>query len=80
MPNLTLSVSDETKRRMDEHPSIRWSNVVRSIIEKKLEDFEEAEKLARKGKLSMEDFKEVSRKIDSAASKHAKALLNENNS
>ena len=80
MPNMTLSVTDVMKRRMRAHPSVKWSNVVRSVIERKLDDFEEAEMLAKKSRLSMADFEAISGKIDSAAGKHARALLNESNS
>ena len=77
MPNLTLSVTDKTKERMDSHPSIRWSNVVRSLIEKKLDDFEEAERLAQKSRLTQKDFEPILKKIESASRKHAKRLLSE---
>ncbi|MFH0715123.1 MAG: hypothetical protein V1847_05255 [Candidatus Diapherotrites archaeon] len=79
MPNLTLAIDKETKQKMKQHPSIRWSQVVRSIIEKKLEDFEEAERLAQKSKLTMADFEEISQKIDKASARHALRLLHESN-
>jgi len=39
------------------------------------ESFIESEKLAKKGNLSIKSFKKISEKVDSAASKHAKKLL-----
>jgi len=80
MVNLTLAIADETKKKMDSHPSVRWSNAVRATIEKKLEEFEEAERLAKKGRLKIEDFESLSKEIGSAAGKHAKRLLHESNS
>jgi hypothetical protein len=80
MPNLTLSITEETKRKMEQHPSIRWSNVVRCIIEKKLEDFEEAEKLAKKSALTERDVELLSKKVAKDSAKLAKRLLNESNS
>lgn len=77
MPNLTLSITEEAKKMMDSHPSIKWSSVVRSVIEEKLEAFEEAEKLAGKSRLNASDFESISGKIDSSAEKHAKRLLHE---
>lgn len=77
MPNITLSVSSETKRRMDAHPHIRWSNAVRAIIEKKLADFEEAERLGRKSRLTGKDVERLSMKVNRAMGKHAEELLNE---
>ena len=80
MANVTLSINDETKKKMSRHSSIKWSNVVRSIIEKKLNDFEEAERLARKSKLTPADFKLISKKIESSSRKHAKRMLHESDS
>jgi hypothetical protein len=48
MPNITLVVSEELRRDMEKHPSIKWSSAVRNIIEQKLADFKELEKLAEK--------------------------------
>jgi hypothetical protein len=79
MPNITLSISEETKRKLEEHPSIKWSNVVRSVIERKLWEFEEAERLAKKSRLQASDFEPVSEKIAVAARKQARKLLNESN-
>ena len=50
MPNLTLTITDEMKADMKKHPSVRWSNAVRVSIEKKLRDFELAEKLAQRSR------------------------------
>lgn len=80
MPNITLSVTEEVKRRIDAHPSIKWSSVVRSVIERKLSDFEEAERLASKSKLKPVDFDAVSRKISQSAGMRARKLLHESNS
>ena len=77
MPNITLSITEEVKRRMDSHPHIKWSNVVRSIIGQKLADFEEAGRLAGKSSLKMEDFKGIEKKINASARRHAEALLRE---
>ncbi|MCX6801946.1 MAG: hypothetical protein NT067_02425 [Candidatus Diapherotrites archaeon] len=38
-------------------------------------DFWEAERLAKKSRLSMADFKPISGKIDAASRKHARKLL-----
>jgi len=77
MPNITLSITDETKMKMDRHPEVRWSNAVRAVIEKKLADFEEAERLAKKSLLTERDVELLSSKVNSAAAKHAKRLLDE---
>ena len=77
MPNLTLSVPDETKKRMDAHPEMRWSGAVRAIIEQRLDAFEEADRLAKKGGLKPRDFEAVSRRMEDASRKKALALLHE---
>ena len=80
MPNITLSVSEETRSKMNKHPEVRWSNAIRTIIEKKLQDFEEAERLAQKSTLTEHDVKMLSEKVSKATARHAKRLLNESNS
>lgn len=77
MPNVTLSFSTETKRKMTAHPHVRWSSVVRSIIEQKLADFEEAERLAKKGGLSWQDLEPIVQKVKKDTQKHVRRLLYE---
>lgn len=79
MPNITLSITEETKKKMAAHPHVKWSNAVRSIIERKLEDFAEAERLAQKSTLTEKDVKMLSEKVAKDLAKHAKRLLNESN-
>jgi hypothetical protein len=76
MVNITLSVLPEVKARMDEHPEIKWSNSIRTLIEQKLDDFEEAEKLAKKLNLSEKDLKPILEKVNADMRKHSEALLN----
>jgi tRNA C32,U32 (ribose-2'-O)-methylase TrmJ len=80
MPNITLVVSEELRRDMEKHPSIKWSSAVRNIIEQKLADFEELEKLAEKSKFTMKDWKFVEKRVSKSMARHAKALLDESNS
>ncbi len=80
MPNLTLSITEETKKMMDKHPEISWSNVVRVIIEQKLRDFEEAERLASKSKITEKEFEKFISKVNKETALHAKRLLNESHS
>ncbi|MDE1824766.1 MAG: hypothetical protein KGH61_01060 [Candidatus Micrarchaeota archaeon] len=80
MPNITLSISEELKKEMEKYSSVRWSSAVRNVIEKKIADFEDAEKIAKKTKLNWKDWKLIGAKISKNAAKHAEALLNEGNS
>ncbi len=77
MPNITLSITEQLKKRIETYSSIKWSNVVRSVIEQKLDAFEEAERIASKSKLTLKDFEPISKKIEAATVKEARALLNE---
>jgi len=77
MRNITLSITDETKSKMESHPEVRWSNAVRVIIERKLHDFKVAETLAQKSRLTEKDVQMLSEKVNKAMGKHAKGLLNE---
>ncbi len=80
MPNITLVISEELRKEMERHSSIKWSSAVRNIIEQKLADFDELENLARKSKFTMKDWKLIEKKVSKSMAKHAKALLNESNS
>jgi len=77
MANFTLFLPDELKEEMRRHSEIRWSEAIRSVIAAKLEAFHEAEKLAAKSRLTMEDVRRLARKADAASAKHARALLHE---
>ncbi|MDP2717982.1 MAG: hypothetical protein Q8P02_04530 [Candidatus Micrarchaeota archaeon] len=69
MVSLTLSIPEELKRRMQGHPEIRWSNVVRSIIQRNLDDLEEADRLASKSRLTLNDVRTMAEKVDAAMAK-----------
>lgn len=69
MPNITLSVPEELHEKMKEHTEIRWSEVVRIALQKRIADLEIIEKLTSKSKLTKKDAKEISEKIDKEVSK-----------
>ncbi len=79
MPNLTLVITERLKSEMKKHSSVKWSSAVRNVIEQKLEDFEESEKIAKKSRFSMKDWKLIGQRISRNAGKHAEALLSESN-
>jgi len=76
MVNITLSIPPEVKARMDRHKDIKWSNSIRVLIEQKLDDFEEADKLARKLDLTESDIKPILDKVNADIRKHSEALIN----
>lgn len=69
MGNVTLMLSDELQNKMKQHSEIRWSEVVRKTIQKKIEDLELLDKLTRKSKLTDKDVLEISKKIDSSVAR-----------
>ena len=76
MVSLTLSVSKDLRDRMKKHPEILWSDVVRSVIERQLDELETADAIARKSKLTVEDVLEFSKKVDEGMAKRVKAIIN----
>ncbi|MBI4043251.1 MAG: hypothetical protein HY393_00400 [Candidatus Diapherotrites archaeon] len=74
MTSITLSVPEELKKRMEKHPEVKWSEVVRSILRQQLDEWEELEKIASKSRLTQKDAKELSRKVDEEMAKHFEGL------
>ena len=73
MANVTVTVPDEFKEDMEEHPEINWSQVARQAFERKirdlqaverLRDFEVMDEIARESDLTEEDVEEITQKID----------------
>ena len=69
MPNITLSIPEEVHEKMKEHTEIRWSEVIRLVIQKKIADLELMERFTSKSKLTMKDADEISKNIDKNVSK-----------
>jgi hypothetical protein len=76
MVSFTLSLPQELLARMRKHKEITWSEAVRVIIENRLDEIEEIEKIACKSKLTQKDVDEISEKIDAEMGKHFKAVMN----
>lgn len=75
MANVTITVPDEFKEKMEEHPEINWSQVAREAFEEKLvdletierlKDFEVMDEIAAESELTEGDIEEIARKIDEA--------------
>lgn len=77
MANITLFVPDDLKKRMEGHPEVRWSRAIRSIIERELDDMEEADKLAKKSRLTEQDARKFAEMVNEKLGKRAEELLNE---
>ena len=55
MTNITLSVPDELKKKMDEHPIINWSEVARQAFMEKIGDLEFLREFKSRSDLSEKD-------------------------
>ena len=69
MTNMTLSIPDEIHKKMKMFRDIRWSEVARKAIEKRVSDLETMDKIASKSTLTEKDIIEISKRIKSSASK-----------
>ena len=43
MPNITLHIPDEMDRRMKQYPHLKWTQIIRDMIDIQLKELEEAE-------------------------------------
>ena len=77
MSNITLSVPENIHREMKEFSEVKWSEVARKAIIKKIEALRMAEQIAKKSKLTGKDIEQFNRKIKALA---AQRFLNENSS
>lgn len=63
MTNITLSIDDEVYKKMRRHSEIRWSELVRKIIKKRIEELEKLEDIKdNEGILTMLASESVLRK------------------
>lgn len=75
MANLTLSIPKDIHEEMQKHPEIKWSEVARQAIAKKIRDLKALDKILKKSTLKPEDVDELDHMIKSAAwKKHEKIL------
>ncbi len=64
MANLTLAVPERLHEKMKQHSEIRWSEIVRMAIQKKIEDMELMDMLTDKSRLTAKDAMKISKEID----------------
>lgn len=74
MTSLTLSVSAELKRMMDEHPEINWSEVARQSIIQKLALLAKMDRLLKNSRLTERDALEIGRKVSRGVAKRIAAM------
>ena len=69
MTNMTLAIPEELFRKMREFREIRWSEIARQAIEKRVENLEIMNRIASKSKLREKDVLEIGKRIKSSAAK-----------
>ena len=69
MGNITLAIPEELHKKLRQHDEIRWSEVIRRTLQKKVADLELLDRIASKSKLTPKDALEISRKIDASAAR-----------
>ena len=63
MVNITLTIPEELKTRLQKHKIVNWSAVVRRALEEHLKEVEMIEAIAQKSRLTQKDADEIMRKI-----------------
>ena len=63
MVNITLSLPKELFKEMKSHKELKWSEVARQAIKRKLEELRNMDKLLAKSELDESDAEEIGHKI-----------------
>jgi len=69
MTNMTLSIPEELVKKMKQFKEVRWSEVARQAIEKRIEDFQTMEKIVQKSKLTQKDADEIADLVKTSLAK-----------
>jgi hypothetical protein len=72
MVSITLSVSEELKKKMDLYPEINWSAVARDAINKKLLILQKMDQLLEKSDLTETDTIRLGRELTKRVAKKYK--------
>ena len=67
--NITLTIPNILHEKIRRHSEIRWSEVIRQLLQKKIEQLELINQIVNKSKLTQKDVDEISEKIDSNVAK-----------
>lgn len=69
MANITLSVSEDLKKKMEQLPEINWSEIARQAIEQKTAQMIMLKSITSKSKITEKDALELGRKINKKLAK-----------
>lgn len=75
MAEIVVEIPEELKQEMEELPKINWQLVVRRSLKRELEKILELKRIISKSKLTEEDARKISEKIDESLSKRFKESL-----
>jgi hypothetical protein len=64
MVSMTLSIPEDMREQMEEHPEINWSEVARQSFDEKLHELEILESFNADSELTDEDAIELGRKLN----------------
>ncbi|MBI4393271.1 MAG: hypothetical protein HY556_05670 [Euryarchaeota archaeon] len=64
MPNMTLSVDEETAKEVRRHPEVRWSEVARQAFRRKLRELHALDTAFANSELDREDVERLARKAN----------------
>ena len=66
---MTLSIPENLLQKMKQFREIKWSEIARQAIERRINDLETVEKIAQKSKLTQNDVEEISNLIKNSLAK-----------
>ena len=69
MVSITLSVPEELKVEMDEHPELNWSEIARQAIREKLTVLKKIDIILAKSTLTEKDAIRIGHKVNKAVAK-----------
>ena len=73
MVNVTLSIPDETKKKMDTFPEMNWSAVAREAFNQKMRDLEFIKNFKSQSTLTEEDALRMARELNKKLSERLRS-------
>ena len=67
MVSITLSIPEELHKKMKGFSEIKWSEIVRKMLEQKIKDLEIIERIASKSRITKKDIERISKEIKRTA-------------
>ena len=75
MAQFIIEIPEEMKEEMEELPDLNWQLVVRRSLKRELEEVLELKRIISKSKLTEDDVKELSDKIDESLAERFRESL-----